>query len=214
MQTLKRIVLGIGSVVLILMGANSLLFALTTTAPTPMTCAALAAAKPTSAWVKLSECDLDLAEAMIHTSSGKVEHLLIPMRAPGTVGPTSLVLSVSDSDILAKADKADSGGKDNGMGAIMLLAEVSRRVDEKAGISGFVGMSFGGVNEKKMEGKSGISRNPVVVEFNQKPGAGMPLIMLAGGLIVLAFVLFGMGKAQAEAPAMPAPAPRPSRAVR
>jgi hypothetical protein len=210
MQTLKRIVLGIGAGVLILMGAQSLLFALTTTAPTPMTCAALAAAKPTSAWVKLSECELDLAEAMLHTNSGKVEHLLIPMRAPGTAGPTSLVLSVSDTDLLAKASAADSGGKDSAMGGIMLLAEVSRRVDEKAGIPGFVGMSFGGVSEKKMEGKSGISANPIVVEFNQKPGAGLPLIMVAGGLIVFAFVLFGMGKSQTAAPAMQ-PAPRASR---
>jgi hypothetical protein len=214
MQTLKRIVLGIGSGVLILMGANSLLFALMTKAPTSMTCAALASAKPSSAWVKLSECELDIAEAMIHTSSGKVEHLLIPMRAPGTSGPTSLVLSVSDADLLAKASTADSGGKDNGMGAIMLLAEVSRRVDEKAGIPGFVGMSFGGVSQKKMEGKSGISANPVVVEFNQKPGAGMPFIMVVGGFIVMAFVLFGMGKSETAAPAVQQPAPRPSRAVR
>jgi hypothetical protein len=49
------------------------------------------------------------------------------------------------------------------------------------------------------------------VEFNQKPGAGLPLIMVAGGLIVFAFVLFGMGgKSQAAAPAMQ-PASRPSR---
>jgi hypothetical protein len=201
-QTLKRIVLGIGSLMLMGLGAHHLWFAMTTKAPTQMTCAALATAKPTTAWVTLKECELDLAEAMIHTRKDKVEGLVIPVRAAGSGGPTPIVLSVTDSDLLEKASAARKDDDKSGMGAMMLLVEVSRRVKEEEGITGVVSL-MGSVSAKKLEGKTGIAANPVVVEFNQKPGMGIPLIMLFGGAIVLAYAFFlGKSPAEASAPAL------------
>ena len=201
-QTFKRIVLGIGSVMLMGLGAQHLLFALTTKAPTPMTCAALASARPMTAWVTLKECELDLAQAMVHTKKDKVEGLVIPVRAAGSQAPTPIVLSVTDADLLEKASAARKDSDKSGFSAMMLLVDVSKRVKEEEGITGVVSL-MGSLSSEKLKGKEGIAADPVVVEFNQKPGFGIPLIMLIGGAIVLAYtVLLGKAKAEAAAPAL------------
>lgn len=197
--TFKRIVLGIGSVTLMGLGAQHLLFALTTKVPTTMTCAALASARPMTAWVTLKECELDLARAMVHTKKDKVEGLVIPVRAAGSEAPASIVLSVTDADLLEKTSAARKDDDKSGFGAMMLLVEVSKRVKEEEGITGVV--SLMGLSSKKLEGKEGIAGDPVVVEFNQKPEKGIPLIMLIGGAIVLAYTVLVLGKAKAEAAA-------------
>jgi hypothetical protein len=175
----------IGTLALIWAGGSGVYTALTNTQPTQMTCEEFATGRKSAAWVRLTNCDIDIANIYDRETRlvGTVKEFYVPLRPAGSKAPAPIVISLKDDDLAQKASGAHpTDDKKRFVAGLQVLTGIMTRVNTKDGVDGLV---QGDIDHKllwKAVTENKIATNAVVIELGGEPSMGQSLFMLAVGL--------------------------------
>ena len=149
---------------------------------------------PSTAWLRVTGCELDYDSAVYRESGGQISALYFPVRPPRQIrtAPAVLIVSTQDPEILAMAQGTIGDGKepDQEKFLVMMLRIVtalkaSREVEGYAR-TGFMRMlsrqSLAGLN-------TALDPNYVVLDLHARPSFVRPGLMAGGGVLLLGLAL-------------------------
>jgi hypothetical protein len=214
-----RIALLLLSLVLLAHGADGTYRAVRSRTQTQMTCADFARDRPSSAWVRLTDCEVDYMHAGYRESPAdiwgrlfgkepapaRISELLFPVRAVGSSpdGPAALVVSTRDPGVVAIAERTlgTRSAIDQESFLVMMLQVVtamraSRQID---------GALRPPLETLRSRGALSAIRTPLdgnfaVLDLHERPRVLLPAIELATGLLALALVFVRRRRAPVETP--------------
>src|SRR5687767_11456833 len=102
-----RLAVAVVSLLLLAHGADGTYRAVRSRTQAPMTCADFAREGSSSAWLRLTGCEVDYVHAAYRESSARINELLFAVR-PAGAGPDTpapLVLSTRDPEVLSIAER-------------------------------------------------------------------------------------------------------------
>jgi len=107
-----RIALLLVSIPLLVHGGEAVYVGARSRVQTRLACAEYGQARPSSDWVRLSDCEVDYVRAGYREAGGRLTELLFPLRPAGTspAFPAAIVLATREPGILAMAERAVGGG--------------------------------------------------------------------------------------------------------
>lgn len=153
-----------------------------------VTCADLAAQRPTSHQLRVSGCDLDFDGAGYRGSPEALSEVFVPARAAGTTGPAHLVLASRDPAALSVA-KTILAGTDAAADVAAARTSLARMLQPSATVQGLVrsGPLERWRARRVLSGLPGRSSDDaVILDVGGKPNLLPPALALAAGALLVA----------------------------
>lgn len=193
-----RIALLLVSVPLLAHGVDSLYHAARSQTQASVSCQEVARERPTSAWLRLTGCEIDYVRAGYREVRGKVTELFIPIRPIGSspAQPSAVVLSTRDPNLLAIVERGLSGPaqKDREAFLVMMLKIVTAM-----GISSEIeGFTRPPLEMLRTRGSLAAIKAPLddrftVLDLGERPRLLYPVLESLVGAAALIVLLFRSG---------------------
>ena len=191
-----RIALLLVSLPLLIHGADGLFHGLRSRTQAQVTCAGYHRARPSSAWVRPTECEIDYVRAGYRETRGRVTELFLPLRPLGSspAQPSALVMSTRDPALLAIIERGLAGPaqKDQEAFLVMML-----QIVKAMGVSTEIeGTTRSPLEMLRTRGalaaiKAPLERGFTVLDVGRRPRLLFPAIeAVVGATALLLFVLF------------------------
>ena len=220
---LPRILLLLASLALLAIGGEGLYYLARSQQQITLTCADFTRSRPASAWLRLTNCDIDYVGAgFSEAGDGGITELYFPIRPVGQPRntPAIVVAATRDTAALAEAQKTLGGGRQPTQEEfLVMMLKIVTQLKASREIQGYARTSTIDVLRARrvVSGLSApIDPRFVMVDVHSNPSALVPAVEAAAGLLALVafIVLTTRRRPKAPAPARaPAPAPAPAPAA-
>jgi hypothetical protein len=194
------------AIALLAVGADGLVRAATSRDDITVTCNQFARARPASARVRVTGCEIDYVHAAYKESSGQITELFFPARPPGN-NAAPFVVATTERTSLETAQGVIGGGRDaTSEQRLTVMHEIADRLQLSATIDGVVraGIVERVRSRRMLAGLAeALAADAVVVDLHGVPDLLQPALAAAAGL-VLALVPWLVRTRQKPAPVVEA----------
>ncbi len=180
-----KLFLLIPAIALLAVGSDGLVRAITSRQDITIICAEFARARPASARVRVTGCEIDYVHAAYRDSSGQINELFFPARPPGN-NAAPLVVATTDRTALETAQGVIGGGREaTSEQRLTVMHEIADRLQLSAVIEGAV---RAGIIERLRSRRmlSGLAEalaaDAVVIDLHGVPDVLRPALAAAAGL--------------------------------
>ena len=207
--------------VLLAHGAEGTWRAVRSRAQAQTTCADFAAAKPASAWVRLTGCEVDYVHAGYRETAqdlwgrlfdraeprGRITELLFPIRTAGAdaSAPAALVVSTRDPQVLAIAERTLGASGDIDQEAfLVLMLQVVTAMRASREIDGTIRAPLDTLRSRAALGaiRAPLAGDYAVLDLHARPRVILPAVELGAGVVAFGVVLLRRRR-RTPAPARP-----------
>jgi hypothetical protein len=188
-----------GTIALLWGGGQKIYTGLMNSSPTSLTLAEYEKTKPPAHWLKLSDCQLSVAECLVRQDASKsVTEIFIPLRAKGgAAGKSQVLFATKDAGLMLV--NAQLGSVKSEQEAISVLTTHRDKLYNRE-VQGLVRY---GIDLKDKDRRELATLGPslasdfIILDDGAKPSLGLGFLMLVGGLLLGTGTVVGATRRQA-----------------